>query len=408
MLSGHRVADRAVLDRIRDHPFTRLNRLLADVPAAAGHEPSILSIGEPRRTPPRFIADAMAAHFDDWSRYPLPAGIPELRHACADWMTTRYRLPAGMIDPDRHVMAVPGTREPLYLAIQLIADRALVPSGPPLALMPDPAYHAYRAATIMAGAEPVHVPARPEHGFMPDYAALSPDILDRAAVAYLCSPCNPQGAAADLDRWIALVELAQRHNFVLLADEVYSELYAADGRPPAGVAEACAVVNPDMRNVLIFQSLSKRSNAAGMRSGFVAGDADLVGPFTFLRNYAGTPVPIPLQHAAVALWRDEAHVDDNRRFYDANFALARAVFGNAAGPRPDGGFFLWLDVGDGEAFAARAWREAAVKVLPGGYMAFGDDPDGSIARRYARLALVDPPQKLEPALQRLARLMDRT
>jgi N-succinyldiaminopimelate aminotransferase len=405
MLTGRRVADRTALQRVRDHPFSRLNARLAGIAPAAGLEPAILSVGEPRRQPPAFINDAVTAHFADWSRYPLPAGIPELRSACADWLQRRYGLPAGMIDPDRHVMVVSGTREALFLVALLAVDSAHVSSGPPLVLVPDPAYHVYRSAAIMAGAEPVFVPARAENGFMPDYAALAPEILDRTAVAYLCSPANPQGAAISLDRLIAMVELAQRHNFVLVMDEVYAELYAPGAAPPAGAAEACAAVNPDMRNVLIHQSLSKRSNAAGLRCGFVAGDADLIQAFVLLRSYGGCPTPIPLQQAAAALWRDEAHVEDNRRFYADAMAMARSLFGAAAGPEPASGFFLWLDVGDGEAFALRAWEQAAVKVLPGSYMAFGDDPDGQVARRYVRIALVDPLDRLEPALRRLLPLL---
>lgn len=404
MLTGRRIADRAAMRLLRDHPFSRLNRLLAPLSPPAGLSPAVLSIGEPRRNPPRFVADVITRHFDDWSRYPLPAGIPELRQACADWLNRRYALPDGMIDAERQVMVVSGTREPLFLAALMLTDPELVAHGAPLALMPDPAYHVYRAAAIAVGAEPVHVPARAADGFMPDYAALAPDLLDRTAFAYLCTPCNPQGAAAGLDRLIAMVDLAQKHNFVLLVDEVYSELYPVGATPPSGAAQACAAVNPDMRNVLIFQSLSKRSNAAGLRCGFVAGDPDLIDAFLMLRNYAGCPTPIPLQHAAAALWRDEDHVAETRAYYDGAHALAHDVFGTAAA-RPDAGFFLWLDVGDGEAFAARAWSEAAVKVLPGGYMAFGEDRDGSIAHRYARIALVDPPEKLEPALRRLAPLM---
>jgi len=404
MLTGRRIADRAALQMLRDHPFTRLNRLLAPLQTPPGLTPAVLSIGEPRQSPPRFIDEIISRHFEDWSRYPLPGGIPELRQACAGWLTRRYGLPEGMVDPDTQVMVVSGTREPLFLAAVLFTDPALVPQGRPLALMPDPAYHVYRAAAIAAGAEPVYVPARAEDGFMPDYAALGPELLDGVAFAYLCTPSNPQGASASLDRLIAMVELAQKHNFVLVADEVYSELYPAGGTPPPGVAGACAAVNPDMRNVLIYQSLSKRSNAAGLRCGFVAGDPDLVETFMLLRNYAGCPTPIPVQHAAAALWNDENHVAGTRAYYDNAHALAREVLG-AAAVRPDAGFFLWLDVGDGEAFTERSWTEAAVKLLPGGYMAFGEDRDGTVARRYARVALVDPPEKLEPALRRLAPLL---
>ncbi len=406
MIKGRRLVDRPVVAALRDYPFSRLNALLADVPPLPGAEPAILSIGEPRRPPPRLIADAIEAAFDEWGRYPLIGGKRDLRLACADWLSRRFGLPAGMIDPDAHVLPVSGTREPLFLIAQMAVEKDFVDGGRPVVLMPDPAYHVYRAAALMAGAEPVFVPAGPDTGFIPDFGRLPEETLARACAAYLCSPANPQGAVGSFAALERAVHLALQHNFVLVADEVYSELYPPDRPPPIGLAEVCAATNPDMRNVLMFQSLSKRSNAAGLRSGFIAGDADLVGLMQLLRGFAGSPTPGPLQDAAAALWRDEAHVADNRAFYAANFELARQTLGAAAVPtQPDGGFFLWLDVGDGEAFAARAWREAAVKLMPGGYMTYGQDPGGTVGGRFVRIALVDPPSVLEPAFNRLAPLV---
>jgi N-succinyldiaminopimelate aminotransferase len=231
----------------------------------------------------------------------------------------------------------------------------------------------------MAGAEPVFVPATVETGFQPDYTTVPPDALARAALAYVCTPANPQGTVASLERLKKMIVLARTHDFVLVSDECYSEIY--DIAPPAGALAACAALGDGLKNVLVFNSLSKRSSVPGLRAGFAVGDADLIAKFSKLRAHGGAVQPLPVMSAATALWRDEAHVEINRALYRDKFDDAAKVFGNRFGfYRPGGGFFLWLDVGDGERAAKALWRDAGIKVLPGGYLARPDRTADALAR----------------------------
>jgi N-succinyldiaminopimelate aminotransferase len=258
----------------------------------------------------------------------------------------------------------------------------------------------------MAGAEPVFVPATLETGFQPDYGRVAPDRLARAALAYLCTPANPQGTVASLDRLKATVGLAREHDFVLVSDECYSEVY--DHAPPPGALQACAALGGSLRNVLVFNSLSKRSSVPGLRAGSVVGDPDLIAKFAKLRAHGGAVQPLPVMSAATALWRDETHVDANRALYRAKVDDAAQVFGNRFGfYRPGGGFFLWLDVGDGERAAKALWREAAIKVLPGAYLARPDDEGRNPGAAYVRVALVHDRERTADALRRMKSVFDR-
>ena len=255
-------------------------------------------------------------------------------------------------------------------------------------LVPNPYYLVYNGAATMAGAEAVFLDATAENGFMPDLASIPRETWERAALFYLCSPANPQGTIAGIDYLKQAIDLARRYDFVLAVDECYAEIW--DRAPPPGALEACAALGPGATglfdNVVVFHSLSKRSSAAGLRSGFVAGDPALIGHFKHLRDYGGCQVPLPIQAAAAALWRDEAHVEENRARYRRKFDIAEAALAGRFGfYRPQGGFFLWLDVGDGEEAALRLWREAAVRVLPGGYTARAAD-----GARQSRGALYPP------------------
>jgi N-succinyldiaminopimelate aminotransferase len=276
--------------------------------------------------------------------------------------------------------------------------------GAPRVLMPNPFYQVYLGAAVIAGGEPVLVPATREGGFLPDFAALDRATLERTALAYYCSPANPQGAIAPLEALKALVRLARAHGFVMVFDECYSEIYA--DAAPAGGLEACAALGGGLDNVLVFNSLSKRSSAPGLRSGFVAGDARLVKRFTRLRDYGGAPPPLPLLAAATALWRDEAHVEENRVLYRRKFDLAAGTFGRRCGfYRPDGGFYLWLDVGDGEDAAKRLWRDGGVRVMPGAYLARADATGRNPGAGYIRCALVHDLDTTERALARMSAVL---
>ncbi|MGH7112477.1 MAG: aminotransferase class I/II-fold pyridoxal phosphate-dependent enzyme, partial [Stellaceae bacterium] len=311
--------------------------------------------------------------------------------------------PEDMLSPERHILSLSGTKEGLYLAAMLAVPQQKA-GARPVVLVPNPYYLVYNGAATMAGAEPVFLDAVRENGFMPDLASIPAATLERTALCYLCSPANPQGTIATLDYLKRAIALARRYDFVLAIDECYAEIY--DGAPPPGGLEACAALGQGLANVLVFHSLSKRSSAPGLRVGFVAGDPALIGRFLHLRNYGGCQVPLPLQAAAAALWRDEAHVIENRVRYRRKFDLAAAALDGRAGfYRPQGGFYLWLEVGDGARAAAALWREAAIRVLPGGYIARpgpgGDNP----GERYIRLALVHDEATLETALARMRRVL---
>lgn len=399
--------DNPRLDRLGDYPFQRLRALLDGVPAPAGVEPVAMHLGEPQLPQPDFVAETIAEHATLWNRYPPAAGTAEIREAASAWLTRRYGLPEGMIDPERHVTPVAGTREALFHAALMATPEAPGRNGArPAILMPNPMYHVYYAAAVMAGAEPAPVAATVETGFLPDYESLDPALLSRTTLAYLCTPGNPQGAVADLARLERLIRLAREYDFVLALDECYSEIWR--GAAPPGGLEACAGMGGSMDNVLVFHSLSKRSSAPGLRVGFAAGDANAIARLLRLRDYGGAQVPLPIQAAAAALWRDEAHVEANRAHYANLFAMARRILGNRAGYHDaPGGFFLWLDVGDGEEAARNAWRHGAIRVMPGRYMSREDAATGvNPGARYIRVALVHDAATAEAGLTRLAATLE--
>jgi len=395
------------LDGLTEYPFQRLAALLAAVEPPAGAS-VVMSIGEPQHTPPALLHTALAQNPADWGKYPPTAGTPDYRAAVAAWCTRRYGLPAGFLDADRHVLPVAGSREALFMAAQLCVPPQKN-GAVPTVLMPNPFYQVYFGAAVMNGAEPIFVPATKATDFQPDYASVAKADLARAAMAYLCTPANPQGTVASLARLKAAITLARTHDFVLVSDECYSEIY--DDAPPAGALQACAALGDGLKNVLVFNSLSKRSSVPGLRAGFVAGDADLIATFSKLRAHGGAVQPLPVMHAAAALWRDEDHVEDNRRLYRAKADDAARIFGDSFGfYRPGGGFFLWLDVGDGEKAARHLWRDAGIKVLPGGYLARptnAADPRSNPGNAYIRVALVHDRTRTEAALVRMKQSLQR-
>jgi aspartate/methionine/tyrosine aminotransferase len=395
------------------YPFTRLSRLLDGLapgrsPASDG-APILLSIGEPQHQPPGFVAEEIARHAAGWSRYPPSRGTEAYREAAAAWLLRRYGLPSSAaapgatIDPARSLMALPGTREGLFFATLATVPRS-GDGRPPVVLIPNPFYHVYAGAALAAGAEPVFVPAPRETGFLPDFAALDPAILERTAYCTLCTPSNPQGAAASLEELEDLIVLARRHGFVVAFDECYAELY--NDLPPAGALQAAAALGGSLDRMLVFHSLSKRSSASGLRCGFVAGEPGLIETLDEVLRVGGAGVPLPVQAAGTRLWREEDHVAENRAHYRANFAVAERVLGNRFGFRkPDGGFFLWLEVGDGEQAALELWRSAGIKVLPGAYMCAEDEAGENPGSPYIRVALVYDRDVTEAALGRISEVL---
>ncbi|HJU16293.1 MAG TPA: aminotransferase class I/II-fold pyridoxal phosphate-dependent enzyme [Stellaceae bacterium] len=391
------------LDDLSDYPFAQLRALLADITPRLNEAPIAMSLGEPQHQPPPLLAETVAAHADQWNLYPPMAGTPELRAAAADWLTRRYALPAGMLSPERHVLSLSGTKEGLYLAAMLAVPQHKA-GARPIVLAPNPYYLVYNGAATMAGAETVFLDAVRDNGFLPDLDAIPAETLARTALCYLCSPANPQGTVASLAYLQKAIALARRYDFVLAIDECYAEIY--DRASPPGGLEACVALGGGLANVLVFHSLSKRSSAPGLRAGFVAGDPVLIDRFLHLRNYGGCQLPLPIQAAAAALWRDESHAIENRARYRRKFDLAEAALGGRCNfYRPEGGFYLWLDVGDGEQAAVALWREAAIRVLPGGYIARAANGAANPGQSYIRLALVHDEPVLETAFTRIRRVL---
>jgi aspartate/methionine/tyrosine aminotransferase len=383
-------------------PFVRLHELLADI--KPGKSAINLSVGEPQHAIPPFVGSVLAAHLNDFGRYPANKGTEAFRRAAAAWLGRRYKL-TRPLDPEAEVIVLNGTREGLFLgaiaAKRFVAKRA----GKPAILIPNPFYAAYSAGAAAADCEPVYLPTTRETGFLPDLDAIGEDLLARTVVFYLASPSNPQGAVADVAYLTRLSALARRFGFLVFADECYCEIYL-NGRPPHGMLQ---VSGPDFAQVVVFHSLSKRSNLPGLRVGFAAGDRRFLTRYVELRNIAAPQVPVPMQEVAIAAYADEAHVDRNRELYVAKFDLAGQIIGDRYGyKRPEGGFFLWLDIGakgSDEAVTTKLWRDGGLRVIPGHYLA-RDGADGrNPGTGYIRVALVQDKETTAEALHRLVTVL---
>ncbi|MCF8466080.1 MAG: aminotransferase class I/II-fold pyridoxal phosphate-dependent enzyme [Sneathiella sp.] len=387
--------------QLRGSPFEALRTLLDPLAPAPGMEPLILTVGEPQHRPPQLMIDALRASEHLYGKYPPVNGTDEMRNAIVAWLARRYGLPDGMVRADQNIAPVNGTKEALYMIAAVITARAGHNQPKPVILLPTPYYHVYHAAAVMAGAEAVFIPAGPATNFFPDLAAMDPDLLDQASAFYLCNPSNPQGTVASNDYLKKALMLARKHDFMLVVDECYSEIY--DAQPPTGILEICKKEGGSLDHMLAFHSLSKRSSAAGLRSGFCVGETAVIKAFLNLRNFAGAASPLPVCAAATALWSDEAHVDENRDLYRKKFDIAEEILGYRFGfYRPQGGFFLWLDVGDGVEVAKTLWTRAAIRVLPGRYLSV-TGPDGvNPGNAYIRVALVANQDDTKEALTRLA------
>lgn len=395
----------ARLESLRDYPFERLTRLLDGVTPYGNAPPIILSIGEPRHAPPAFVRTLVDQGADTWNRYPPMNGTPEFRKAATDWLERRYDLPAGMIDASSMVVPCAGTREGLYMAATVAISPAESGGPKPLALMPNPVYQVYVGASVLAGAEPVYLPATAAGGFLPDLDAIGDDVLARTQIMYLCTPSNPQGAVADLRYLEKALRLARRYGFLLVADECYAEVYSTD-EAPVGALQAAAALGGTLDNLMVFHTLSKRSSAPGLRSGFGVGAPATMALLQRLRTYSCAATPLATLEAATALWRDDSHVAATRALYRRKFDDAERILGGRFGfYRPKGGFYLWLDVGDGEAATRKLWKDAGVKVLPGGYLARPEADGTNIGAAYIRIALVGEVDATEEALNRIARTL---
>ncbi|MDD9923549.1 MAG: aminotransferase class I/II-fold pyridoxal phosphate-dependent enzyme [Boseongicola sp.] len=375
-----------------EYAFPRLRALL-DVHAPGG-DVLQMTIGEPRHAFPSFVGDVVAANLDGFGKYPPNEGTLELLGAITDWIARRY----GVTIASDQVMVLNGTREGLYNAAMALCPETKN-GQTPVILTPNPFYQVYAVAALSVEAEPVYMPCTKETGFLPDFGALPTEVLDRTAIAYICTPSNPQGAVADLDYWRELFALAEKHDFRIFADECYSEVYRST--PPVGALEAAKALGLDPERVVAFHSLSKRSNLPGLRSGFVAGGKETIARIRQLRTYAGAPLPLPLMRAAEAVWQDEEHVEASRKRYKAKYDIADRVFEKVEGcAAPEAGFFLWLPVDDGETATIKLWRETGVRVLPGAYLS-RDVQGMNPGKGYIRVAMVVNEDELERGLTAL-------
>ncbi|GAB4365324.1 MAG: succinyldiaminopimelate transaminase [Methylohalobius crimeensis] len=386
------------LDRLQPYPFEKLARLKEGAMPPSGKSAITLSIGEPQDPPPHFIAEVLISHLHGLAKYPKTKGMPQLRETIAAWLTTRFRLPAAAIDPERQVLPVNGTREALFSFAQAVID----PAEKPLVLMPNPFYQIYEGAALLAGAEPYYINATEKTGFLPDFEAVPDSVWKKCRLLYLCSPGNPTGQVIGLKTLKRLIEKAQRFDFVIAADECYSELYA-DTPPPGLLEAAVACGNDGFSRCVVFHSLSKRSSAPGLRSGFVAGDADILQKYFLYRTYHGCAMPVPTQHTSIAAWSDENHVAENRRRYRERFDAAEAILSERFSVTvPPAGFYFWLKTPiDETEFARRLFAEQNVTVLPGSFLARTEDGVNP-GQGYVRIAWVHPLNECREAAERIA------
>jgi aspartate/methionine/tyrosine aminotransferase len=394
------LADGAILS-----PFTRTRRLLEEV-ATEGGTPIDLTIGDPRERMPGFVADKLRESQELFSTYPKIRGSDALRSTIAAWIGRRYGI-AGQIDATREVLPLNGSREGLFFAALPAAGRKRLGVKPAM-LIVNPFYQAYLGAAYAVDCEPVFLNATAATGHLPDLEALAreAELLQRTAALYLCSPANPQGAVAGADYLRRALALARQYDFILFLDECYSEIYTRE--PPAGGLPVALETPERFRNLVVFNSLSKRSNLPGLRSGFAAGDGDFLESLAEIRNQVAPTMPGPVQHASAAVWEDEQHADVIRQAYRAKFDVCDELLGGRFGyRRPAGGFFLWLDVGHlggSEQATLTLWKRCAVKVIPGAYLAQEDRSGVNPGRHYIRVALVQDVATVREALRRIVRI----
>jgi N-succinyldiaminopimelate aminotransferase len=375
------------LANLRPYPFERLRSLLAGTspPTDLKHIP--LSIGEPKHSPPRFIAEALTGALASLGSYPLALGLPELRATIAMWLERRFGLAAGTVKPDDMVLPVNGTREGLFAFVQAAVDET---RSRPAVLMPNPFYQIYEGAALLAGSEPVYLTCDPAHGYLPDLDAVDSATWDRCQVLFLCSPGNPTGAVMSEAYLRRALELADRHDFLVASDECYSEIYLDEATPPPGLLQAAiAAGHSSFERCVVFHSLSKRSSVPGLRSGFVAGDPVVLAGFRLYRTYHGCAVPVHTQLASIPAWEDEVHVRENRRLYREKFEKVVPILGEVLDVEtPAGAFYLWPEVGDDEAFTRGLFAQQHVTVLPGSYLARDDAAGANPGRGRVRISLV--------------------
>ncbi|MGB0732439.1 MAG: succinyldiaminopimelate transaminase [Pontibacterium sp.] len=374
------------LQQLQPYPFEKLAQLKAQVTPPANLEHIAFSIGEPKHTSPKFVADTITDNIGRLANYPTTKGMPELREAIAQWCERRFKLNPNTLTADSHVLPVNGTREAIFAFTMAAVDR----KGDPLVLSPNPFYQIYEGAAYLCGAEPYYLNCEAERNFQPDFDAVSADVWERCQLLYLCSPSNPTGAVTDRDTLKKLIALSDQYDFIICSDECYSEIYFDEANPPVGLLQVCAELGrDDYKNCVVMHSLSKRSNLPGLRSGFVAGDARFMEPFLLYRTYHGSSMPVQHQLASIAAWNDEAHVEENRALYRQKFDAVIEILAPVMDvKKPDASFYLWAKtpIADDE-FAQGLFATQNLTVLPGSYIS--REAEGKLpGAGYVRMALV--------------------
>lgn len=392
------------LQQLQPYPFERLAEIRQRLSPPAGIELINLSIGEPQHPTPQLIHHALASSLDGTARYPATRGLPELRQTIAQWLTQRFDLHRCAPDPESQILPVNGTREALFAIAQTIIDGR---GATALVGLPNPFYQIYEGAALLAGAEPYFLSCPAVNGFKPNWSAVPESVWQRMALLYICSPGNPSGAVLNASDYAEITALAEQHDFVIVADECYSELYFDEAEPPLGLLQWCAENGREnFDRCLVMHSLSKRSNAPGLRSGFVAGDATLIAEFFRYRTYQGGAMALPVQHASIAAWSDEQHVAVNRQLYREKFVAVHQILSTVVNIEiPAAGFYLWPELPIDDITACeRLLGEAGVLVLPGRFLSRGG-PDGNPGQNRVRIALVASLEACVEAAQRIEKLL---
>lgn len=387
------------LERLHPYPFEKLAKLKAGISVPEHLAPISLGIGEPKHPSPAFVKQVIADNLDKLANYPTTKGLDELREAIANWASRRFQLAEGTLDPAKHVVPVNGTREAIFALVQAVVDS----SKPATVVSPNPFYQIYEGAAFLAGADPVYLPCDASNGFIPDFDAVPESVWKDCQILFLCSPGNPSGAVIPRETLVKVIELADRHDFLIASDECYSELYPDEANPPEGLLQACAAIGRhDFKRCVVFHSLSKRSNLPGLRSGFVAGDAEVLASYLKYRTYHGCAMPVHNQLASIAAWNDEDHVRENRAAYRAKFEAVVPILREVMNVDfPDAGFYLWPETPmSDETFARELSAQQNVHVLPGRYLSRTVDGHNPGENR-VRMALVAPLEECVEAARRI-------
>ena len=398
------------LNRLQPYPFEKLAKLKDVVTPNSELAHIALSIGEPKHAPPAFVLDTLAQSLDKIANYPLTRGTPELRQSIANWLVNRFKVPADSLDIEKNILPVNGTREALFAFAQAMVNRTATDEA--VVCMPNPFYQIYEGAAFLSGAEPYFYNTTKDTNYLPDFEAIDDATWKKCQLIYICTPGNPTGAVISKQQMQWLINKAEEFDFIIASDECYSEIYFDDEKPPVGLLEAAADMgNTDYKRCVVFHSLSKRSNLPGLRSGFVAGDAELMSAFLKYRTYHGCAMSLPMQIASIRAWDDEQHVIENRNIYRKKFNSVLEILSPHMNVQlPDAGFYLWAEtsqingLSDTE-FAQKLFEQKNITALPGQYLSREvNGPDGikeNPGKNHIRMALVATIEETTEAAERI-------